>query len=162
MQEEIVPVVDLTQENTGFTEAQTQHPPEVFYAAVDPDYEPQIVSPPNISAADLAVPPRHYPIHVSVTIPQCPFLRSCEISPNISPGPAPEILVPPPSPPQSILSLPPPTTIASQCSNYSTALPQHHHATLPPPPAHISNFTFPHHLGKSSFQTFDYAVFSMD
>jgi len=94
----------------------------------------------TVNTTSLSFPQHHYPIQVSVTIPQCPFLQSCELSRNMSPGPAQEILVPHPPP------LPPSTTMAaSQCTNYTAPLPQHH--TTLPPPAHSSNFSYPPHLG---------------
>ncbi len=139
-----MPVVDLTEESPDFADPQLVQPaPELFYATVNSDFVRQNVPPHTISSAGLAIPQRHYPIHVSVTIPQCPFLQSCELSRNISPGPAPEILVQPP-PAQAI---PTTTSMASQqCSNYPSSLPQHHSA-LPPPPAHSNSFPYPHQLG---------------
>lgn len=138
-QEEIVPVVDLTEEAGDFSDPQSIQPSsDVFYAAVTPDFVRQNMNAHTVNTTSLSFPQHHYPIQVSVTIPQCPFLQSCELSRNMSPGPAQEILAPP-------LPLPPSTSMtASQCTSYSTALP--HHSTLPPP-AHSSSFSYPQHLG---------------
>lgn len=137
-----MPVVDLTEDTGDFSDPQSVQPTsDVFYAAVNTDFVRQNMNPHTVNTTSLSFPQHHYPIQVSVTIPQCPFLQSCELSRNMSPGPAQEMLVPHPP------SLPPPTTMAtSQCTNYTTPLPQHH--TTLPPPAHSSNFSYPPHLGK--------------
>lgn len=165
IKEEIVPVVDLTEENGDFVDAQTlQSPPEVIYTAINSEYARQNVNHPPHNGVNIPLPQQHFPIHVSVTIPQCPYLQSWEINRNVSPGPAQEILVPPlpppPPPPPSTISIIspstaaspaltphtiPPTTVAAQCSNFTT--PSQHHTTLPPPPAHSNNIMYPHHIG---------------
>lgn len=123
----------------------------MFYAAVSSDFVRQSMGHHTLSTTNLPLPQHHYPIHVSVTIPQCPFLQSCELSHNISPGPAQEILVPqpPPPPPPAPQTILPPTTIATtQCSNYAPQIPPP--LQPPPPPAHNSSFSYPHHLGMSN------------
>lgn len=164
-QEEIVPVVDLTEESGEFADTQSlQTPPDVIYTAINSDYARQNVNHPPHNGVNIPLPQQHFPIHVSVTIPQCPYLQSWEINRNVSPGPAQEILVPPPPPPPpstiSIISPStaaspslaphtiPPTTVAAQCSNFTT--PSQHHTTLPPPPAHSNNIIYPHHIGEYS------------
>lgn len=152
-------MVDLTEENGDFADPQSlQSTPEVIYTALNPDYVRQNVTPAAHSAPNIPMAQQHFPIHVSVTIPQCPYLQSWELSRNISPGPAQEILVPPPPPPPSLppSTMPaspslsahtlPPTTVVAQCNSYTG--PQHH-TTLPPPPAHSNNIIYPHHIGNT-------------
>lgn len=177
LQEETVPVVDLTEETGDYADPPLVQP---IYAAVSSDFVRQSIGHHPSSTTSLPLPQHHYPIHVSVTIPQCPFLQSCELSRNISPDPAQETLVPPmpmltpiPGAGYMVAGVAPPAT--SQCSNNTRQItpmltqigPTYMVAGItpsatsqvsnntrqitppwqPPPPAH-SNFSYPRHLGR--------------